>query len=578
MFDIDQTLLVRALNSTRQTYLPTYVGLRLIGTQLPSGGNEYLQSIIVRRLNSGDPWRFREFQLYKGTVYNGGVPSHEYRNCIASSPLTSIAEALVLTLLAANPSFQISPRVFSYRWPKSTKSGLNYEFFAEGYKRRNEQIARALSRPNHLAVVTDIKKFYPSANKEKVFSMLAKALKGAGQAFGEHSNAVLGFYEQLLSHSKSGIPVGTASSHVLGHLVLRDVDAELTKEYGDNYFRYVDDIVVVCHSSDELSVKKKVQDCIELHGFLLNADKTLSIDSQSWHRNIMRDDVVFEDSFRDFSKDLGVYLAFHPGRAESLSRLLTGSGLSIPVGKLLALSSYSRFRYFLKKSKSGVSKNIGLLLAKNEDFLSRALSLKKVHEETLSSLIKEPVESSENLRRLQVQRIRRVLNVMFYLRDFNEWKSDEIFDRLPELVEQKALASALYSGNVNSILPFSGRGPAAFSELWAEHRNDNATFEKKEALGSAEIEALTVLKLHGVIHQTSLEDFYGHKDSRLMRVVSERGLTARSKPDLSFEDEFESLCLGASSYEISELTRSRHSLTENTALEALSLMSSEYRS
>ena len=76
MFDIDQTLLVRALNSTRQTYLPTYVGLRLIGTQLPSGGNEYLQSLIVRRLNSGDPWRFREFQLYKGTVYNGGVPSH----------------------------------------------------------------------------------------------------------------------------------------------------------------------------------------------------------------------------------------------------------------------------------------------------------------------------------------------------------------------------------------------------------------------------------------------------------------------------------------------------------------------
>lgn len=582
MFGIDQTLLIRALNSTRQVYFPSYVGLRLIGDQLPSGENNFLQKLILRRLSAGDKWRFKRFELYKGSNTSSQGVKHVYRECLAPSPLTAIAESFVLSCLADNPAFAISPRVYSYRWPPSGRSGASYEFFGEGYKQRNTEIAAALSLPNHVAVVTDIKSFYPSARKECVELAFKSILEKSNAQFRSMGDAIQNFYSQLLIAGGNGIPVGLASGHVLGHLILRDVDNELTSKYGAKYFRYVDDLVVVCHEDQKDSVKKDIQRCVEQHGFLLNSDKTVFINGADWHHNILRSDVSDEDSFRSFSSDLTVYLALHPERADSLKTMFAEGGLSIPVGRLLALASYSRFRYFLerRKARSGLFHAIGLAFTTNEHFLQRALSLKNVYESSLSALVNEPAVLTPSLRRWQVQRARRVMNALFYLRSFSEWNTKRgMFDALPELVEQRALAEALDKGVVNSILPFYGHGPAAFAELWAEHGDGNATVRSPEiGFSTAELDGLITLRLHGLISADSTIANINGNDTRLLHVVNQTTSSARTAPDLSFEDEFESLRLGTSDQEISTLARTRYSLSEGTALGALSLLSSEYRS
>lgn len=582
MFGIDQTLLIRALNSSRQTYFPSYIGLRLIGDQLPPGENDYLQRLILRRLSSGDAWRFKRFDLYKGSVQSRQGVEHVYRDCIAPSPLTAIAESLVLALLSANPVFAVTPRAYSYRWPPSEKSGSSYEFFAEGYKQRNVEIAAALSAPNQVAVVTDIKSFYPSARNEQVESALKQLLDKSDGEFKLWGDAILGFYSQLLIAGGNGIPIGPASGHVLGHIILQDVDKELTSKYGARYFRYVDDMVIVCHKDEEIVVRRDIQRCIEQHGFLLNTDKTVAINATEWHHNILRSDVPDEDSFRSFSGDLTVYLAFHPDRAESLKNMFAEAGLSIPVGRLLALSSYSRFRYFLgrRKTRSGLAHAISLVFTTNEHFLQRGLRLKSMYESSLSALVDEPVELSTNLRRWQVQRARRVINSLFYLREFSEWHIPRgTFDVFPELLEQRALAEALSSGIVNPILPFYGRGPAAFSELWTEHgQSDAALLPPETELNSAELDGLITLRLYGTIPAISTQSIGNRADERLLHIVNQSESIARIKPDLSFEDEFESLRLGTSDQDISALARTRYALSEGTALEALSLLSSEYRS
>ena len=203
-----------------------------------------------------------------------------------------------------------------------------------------------------------------------------------------------------------------------------------------------------------------------------------------------------------------------------------------------------------------------------------------MYERSLSALADEPEEASPNLRRWQVQRARRVMNALFYLRSFSEWNAQRgAFDALPELIEQRALADALTSGSVNTVLPFYGRGPAAFSELWAEHGHNSATVLPHETeLTRAELDGLITLRLYGTIQSDSLQAFSNREDARLLRVVNQTTSMARTNPDLSFEDEFESLRLGTSDQEISELARTRYALSEGTALEALSLLSSEYRS
>ena len=574
MLGVDQTLLIRALNSTRQVYFPSYVGLRLIGSQLSSGENDYLQKLVLRRLMAGDAWRFKTFKLYKGSIQSSQGHDHQYRDCLAPSPLTAIAESFILKKLSESPAFDVSPRVFSYRWPPSSQSGVSYRYFFDGYKQRNNEIAAALDTPNQVAIVTDLKKFYPSAKKGQVESALKSHLAKCDKQLGVLGEGIFEFYSQLLTAGGDGIPIGPASGHVLGQLVLHDVDTILIGKYGNKYFRYVDDIVIVCNENDVDTATQDIKDCIEYHGFAINAEKTMITSGVEWHHNMLRSDVSEDDNIRLLSSDLAAYLAFHPGRADELKRIFSDAGLSIPVGRLLALSKYSRFRYFLLRKKA-----FSLFFATNVDFLERGLRLKKAYERALSELIGLPSESSPNLRRWQVQRTRRVINSLFYLRNFNEWVSRPgTFEAFPELIEQQALARALSSGTVNPILPFYGSGPAAFSELWAEHGHGDASLMPGETgLNVAEVDGLITLRLHGTIPADAVQLQKSTEDLRLLGVVNRNSLI-RSLPDLSFEDEFESLCLGVTDQEISTLARTRYSLSEGSVLEALSLLSSEYRS
>lgn len=164
----DQTLLIRALNSTKQSYFPTYVALRLIGKNLATGTPDYLQNLIDRRINAGETWRYKNFKLYKGTNSSSGTPVHEYRDCLAPNPSTALAGAAVLGELSKNPAFACSQQVYSYRWPATQNSGSSYRFFAEGYKERNGAIFNALHKGERIAVVTDIKRFYPSVQVDQI--------------------------------------------------------------------------------------------------------------------------------------------------------------------------------------------------------------------------------------------------------------------------------------------------------------------------------------------------------------------------------------------------------------------------
>lgn len=572
-------MLVRSLNATRQTYLPSYVGLRLIGSQLPKGENNFLERLLIRRLNSGEQWRYKTFSMYKGSTISKDGLEHEYRKCLAPSPLTALAESAILMILSKIPAFKSSSRSYSYRWPASEKAGVSYQYFVEGYKQRNDDVAKALEEPDHIAVITDIKRFYPSATKEQVNRALSSLFASSDKGFRTYQDSIILFYSGLLDASDQGIPIGPASSHVLGHLVLQDVDTELTNSYGNKYFRYVDDIVVVCPASQEQKVKAHIRNCLLSNGFITNEEKTITVNASLWKRNLVQEDVPETDSFRALTRDLTVYLALHPQRADELKAMFYENGLSIPVERLKALSAYPRFRYFLsrRKSRQGLAHALNIWMSTNTVFIQRAMSIKSTYEHSLALLIDEDIRPEEGQRRWQVQRVRRIVNSLFYLRSFGEWpKRHEAFDAYPELVEQKALAQALITGTVNPVLPFYGRGPAAFAELWAEHGVEEAKLGPLEIGSDAVLDGIASLRLSATISETSVLERTA--ESRHSGLTSEESPKKRTDPRLTFEDELESLRLGRSGKEIAELLRTRYSTAEGTALDTLSLLSSEYRS
>lgn len=582
MFGTDQTLLIRALNATRQSYFPTYVGLRLIANQLPSGENSYLRRAVERRLLVGDRWRFREFAYFKAMSQIGGQDVPEYRNCLAPSPFTAFAEAVVLAKLASTSSFAAPARAYSYLWPKSAWAGSSYEFFAEGYKRRNIDVADALKRPGTVAVVTDLKGFYPSIRHDRVMSELRSRLRSHDQSDGLTADAIENFYSQLFDAGGGSLPIGPASAHAVGHLALTEVDRELTSAYGVRYFRYVDDIIVVCASADAEATKKRITNCVISQGYALNTDKSLVISAEEWNSSVLLRDVASTDDFRLYAQDLAAYLALHPDRGHELQSSLSEAGLSIPIQRLFALSSYSRFRYFLgrRKATGGLPHALGIVFARNADLVERAVRLKQDYERSLDGLLRDPALKSPELRRWHVQRIRRVINALFYLRRFSEWKANlNVFDVLPELVEQRSLAIALTSGTVNPVLPFFPRGPAAFAELWAEHGSGPAAIEQNADLSTASaIDSLATLSLAGLIQPGELSAIRQGDRFRLLQVITDRKSLMRSNSDLTYEDEFESLGLEVSREELSLLARTRYAISEGATLDVFSLLSSEYRS
>lgn len=575
----DQTLLVRTLNSTRQMYLPTYAGVRLIGSQLPEGENNFLERILDRRLSANEQWRYKKFSMYKGSSMTPEGHQHEYRNCLAPSPLTALAESLILLMLSRIPAFASSERAYSYRWPSSEKSGVSYQYFVEGYKERNADVARALQEPGYVAVVTDIRSFYPSATKEQAQQALHNLFQETAAKDRVNEEKITSFYTQLLDSSGNGIPVGPSSGHVLGHLVLQNVDRELASAYGVRYFRYVDDIIVVCPVSHEDRVKAHIRHCLNANGFSLNEEKTITVDANEWTRNLIEEDVPEADSFRAFARDLTVYLALHPGRADTLRSMFRESGFSIPIDRLRSLSSYPRYRYFLtrRKTRQGLTHALEIWLSKDVDFVKRAARIRDAYEASLMVLVNDSVDQGANHRRWKTQRIRRLVNSLFYLRAFNDWsKRHDAFDAYPELVEQRALAEALATGTVNPILPFYGRGPAAFAELWREQESGQAKILRLDAISEAVLDGLVSLRLTSTVSEEAVLN--KTSELRLSGLTAETSPSKRSSPNLDFDDELEALRLGISTKEIGQMLATRYSTAEGTALDALSLLSSEYRS
>jgi hypothetical protein len=218
-----------------------------------------------------------------------------------------------------------------------------------------------------------------------------------------------------------------------------------------------------------------------------------------------------------------------------------------------------------------------IFMRTNDEFVKRAISLKDTYELQLKIFMGDWEDEAENTRRWKMQKIRRVVNTLFYLRKFDEWYDDkEIFSMFPELVEQRALASSIRAGIINPVLPFYGRGPSALAELWHEHGHGKLKLVSPDRADQITLDGLATMRLHGLIPEQTVSEFYQTDGARLLSSISDVAPTSRSCPDLTFEDEFESLRLGISCEEIAKFAHSKYSTSEGPILTALSLLGSEY--
>ena len=166
-----------------------------------------------------------------------------------------------------------------------------------------------------------------------LFRSWCKAADQAGLAarWRELGEKLIADHASATGGQKPSILTGPMFSHLIGNLVLRDIDEKLTGLDGVQYFRYVDDITLVGRTEHVRNAVKSIRSIVGELGLEAHDDhspKSLLVSSVEWVQG--RHD--FQDSRRATSwktliGDLKRYLIANPDAREPLRGAFIGEGI-----------------------------------------------------------------------------------------------------------------------------------------------------------------------------------------------------------------------------------------------------------
>lgn len=131
-------------------------------------------------------------------------------------------------------------------------------------------------------VKVDITKFYASINHEVLLKKIRKKIrKREALAFLENAITTETIPKNIRvvkrKSNTKGIPEGLSISNILADIYLADLQDIITKKYEVDYFRYVDDILILCNFEQAEEIKNYVIDTLRnQYDLSANLEKTIS--------------------------------------------------------------------------------------------------------------------------------------------------------------------------------------------------------------------------------------------------------------------------------------------------------------
>lgn len=574
---------IRALNSIRGEHLLSYVSLRLLLRSIPESTlSEWIESFIARKHLTRRAQAYLPYPSLKSLEKNGP----KYRSCLAPSPTTALSESWLLGTLSKQRPFANQRHVFSYRWPSRDVDRYPYQYFFDGYRRRNQEVARALRTiPKSVAVIADIAAFYPSTDKERVIQRFFTHIDKSEITKSEIESAKW-MIEGLMRSPVPGIPVGPATAHVLGNLALLDADETILKRFPGRYFRYVDDLVIVCESSQRKDAEATIREALGREGLKPNPDKWDCITENQWRHEIPAHHRNSEcDQFSEILDRIKLFLARQPRSYHELATALTNIGTQIPMNRLMATSRSGRYHRFAKTWQW-----LAARLPWRTDTIDRicgdVLLARKSLQQQLITLHETSAPESVQLRRWHIQKYRFVLNRLLYLTPCTELTSlHESIPPLSDFAPLKAVVKALIKGDASELLACPGVPIITFAQFW-EHLYPQkppslavSPPDPNNERGLAQIESLALLATFGLWQpQESWILSIPPGDIAAYLAIAVGHDTKPPLPRFGYIDEMRSLRMHTNRNDLQELMMSRFDNMEEIVLDALRLDGGTYAS
>ncbi len=338
---------MRSLNEYRRRDTLAYLGLRYYFHNRASRSDYWEWEVATDLVLSRTEAPYFAVSHFKETDAQGSVI---HRLIHLPSANEALAEAVLLEECARRPAVFSNLQVtFSYALNVGgDRSGI-FQPYIHGLRKRHKKIAQACEDcPDGIVRYADIRKFYPSITSElaiktwrercEVGRLPNRCYDVGGKLIANHAGVV--------GNESKGILTGPMFSHLLGNLVLRKIDEELSATLPAKYFRYVDDMVLVGEKGAVERSLGILQSRLQALGFELhddNSPKSIEVSTGDWL--LGRDDFSNTDNraWPSLIEDLRLFLLLNPKQREALQSAFRSESLRIEMRDYSAVAQEHRF-------------------------------------------------------------------------------------------------------------------------------------------------------------------------------------------------------------------------------------------
>ncbi len=452
-------LSVRSVNEYRRRDTLAYLTLRYYLDNKAARSNRWAREVATDLVLSRTQSPYYRALHFKETSEEGAV---EHRSIFLPSANEALAEtALLEECVRQATAFSNPPVVFSYPLnSEEDRSGI-FRHYLEGLRDRHEQIAQACeSCPKGVVQYIDIRRFYPSITTE----LAARAWREQCEV-GHLSRRSREVGEKLIADHASvsraeggGVLTGPMFSHLLGNLVLRKIDEDLSARLPVKYFRYVDDITLVGEKGSVKDALGMLRGRLENLGFKLHdfqSPKSIEVSTADWLKG--RNDYSAgkrRNPWQRFINNLKLFLLLNPEQWEVVQSAFRSESFRIPVRDYSAVVRERGFvervmryaqKYWFRRKAQDLS--IGALV-------SSARLLRIQYERELQSLLDGAAELAGYDRKRRIPQLRwRAGRLIYLAEDAILQRLALVADKVHELYLHSQVMKAVASGQIDGLLP-----------------------------------------------------------------------------------------------------------------------------
>ncbi|HEY9691722.1 MAG TPA: RNA-directed DNA polymerase [Oculatellaceae cyanobacterium] len=499
-----ELLAVRAINQYRRRDVLAYLGLRYYLDNDCAKNDIWARDISTHLVKTREsPVYFRSYHFKE--MAEGDI-NVVHRNIYLPGPNEILAESALLYDCSAEPAFQSSQCVYSYRFSElSSKQGIFQNYFP-GFQERNNSIAKVCNSLNSTDAIvryTDIKKFYPTISHELALQAWKSTCESSNisATSRELGERLLTQHAETAKEHKEGLGIltGPMFSHLIANLILANVDKLMFKNMGGKYWRYVDDFVLIGSVGQVESSRKLLNTILSDMGFKLH------------------------DERKDFEVKLNEWLE----ESNSLEYSMTNRWTTLIANIKRFLIANPEQKVNLEQAFSQVEVNISLLDYSNavvessyrqkfsDWFVRYSWFPNSIRVLTIDKLVRDAVQA----RNIYYQHIKNILNgnnnfegykrkqliskLRFYARRLSYLATSDTLSSLsstlsiyPELSLQARVMSAIHSRDVSLLVKYGTDAVQAAAQIL--RIKPNAVTCSLHSFGEVELQGLAILRLNGI--------------------------------------------------------------------------------